>query len=105
MKVWDCFQDKLESRVSAIFLAGDFKSWKSPQQQTDLPHLFFKMKYSSRRQVTFQASLLVSHSHTYCQLPPKKKHTSDRTAAQEFLVSRDCIAQSDPMFLLPWELF
>ena len=71
-RVWDCFCDKLESRVSVIFLPGDFKTWKSPQDQTGFPHLFFKLGYSSQWQVTFQASLLVSQSSTSTQLPSKE---------------------------------
>ena len=61
-RVWDCFSDKPESRVSVIFLPGDFKTWKSPQDQTVFPHLFFEMGHSSQGRVTLQASLLVSQS-------------------------------------------
>ena len=62
------------------------------------------MGNSYRGQDTFPASLPVSESSTCVQLPPKKKHTSHLTAAQESLMS-EYIAQSHPMFLPPWELF
>ena len=94
-RVWDCFCDKLESRVSVIFLPGDFKTWKSPQDQTgiQLPMTSYLPSFS--------ACITEQHQHPAAF---NGKHPSPLTAAQESPVSGGYTAPSDPMLLLPWEL-